>query len=146
MDLQKLCLPFPGNHILQSGTCSDHKSIIINNDRKGLTVKTLRSQKDIYCQRRVYRHGTIYQISFWLWKGRSPAYHRTQLYIHSYSDLFFLITFLLANTVSLFTIARLNGDERAKPFLYLSIVILIFLDVVWLATALINPGIGMGTQ
>jgi hypothetical protein len=35
----------------------------------------------------------------------------------------------------------LNNIERFKPFYFVSIVILVYLDVVWLATALTNPGI-----
>ena len=59
-------------------------------------------------------------------------------------DVFFLIAFLIANTLSLITIFKIKNEEKMRPFFFLLIVILIYLDVVWLATALINPGIASG--
>ena len=50
------------------------------------------------------------------------------------------------NAISLILIFKLDQDERSKPFFYLSIVILVYVDVVWLTAALVNPGICQNTR
>ena len=63
-----------------------------------------------------------------------------------HSDIFFIISFLIVNVVSLITIFKLKNWERGTPFFFLLIVVLIYLDAVWLATSLINPGIATNSS
>ncbi len=71
-----------------------------------------------------------------------------QIVLIPYQDSYFLVSFLLVNAISVAMLFKLNGDDRSRPFYLLEMVTLIYLDIVWLATTLVYPGIASeeGTQ
>jgi hypothetical protein len=49
----------------------------------------------------------------------------------------------VVNAISVIMCVNLSRIETAKPFFYLSVLVLVYLDVTWLASGLINPGIAI---
>ncbi len=45
--------------------------------------------------------------------------------------------------VSIYLLLKLNASEEGKLYFYVYLVIVIYLNITWLACALINPGIAI---
>ena len=52
-----------------------------------------------------------------------------------------MVSLLVANIVSLYMIVVLSRYEDAYLFMMINIVLLIYLDIAWISTGLLNPGI-----
>lgn len=66
---------------------------------------------------------------------------RSWPYINNNLGLICFICLLTVNIVSLFLLLLLNQSESGYNFFLVHIVILIYLDIVWVAGGCINPGI-----
>ena len=71
----------------------------------------------------------------------SVAHPWTQQYIHTHIGLRCIIAMAIINMISLYLLLILSPHEQAYLFFVVHVVILIYLDITWIATGLINPGI-----
>ena len=64
-------------------------------------------------------------------------------FVIRFIDIFFILCFIGVNLLSFFLIYKLNSSEEGRLYYLVYLVILIYLDISWLACALINPGIAI---
>ena len=69
------------------------------------------------------------------------AYAWTESYTSSHIGLICILCLLAVNLTSLFLLIILNQKQSGYNFFLVHIVILIYLDIVWIAGGCINPGI-----
>jgi hypothetical protein len=62
------------------------------------------------------------------------------------SDLFFIVSFLIANLATIYLLMKLNKLEDGNSFFFVLVIVILYFDIVWLGAALINPGIATANE